>query len=191
MLTLNGVQVFLQDFGTILCVHLVGTSKELVEERYFSFWNHHTTGGELEWQNDTRSPYHAFFWVYSSTRMDAEQKVKMGLIRAAHFEMMPPTAHHPTKGRDIWPEACKTGLMRFGQIERVTWLNLRTEVDFGSGYAMGDAVAAEKSTGNFDDDVLGNAVSQGKGTLDMIKAKHTDNEPELTAEEEESVGADV
>jgi len=64
-------------------------------------------------------PYHGFFWVYTSKRIDAETKVKMGLIRSAHYEMfaarVPPT--HQGQGT-FGLRLCETGLERFEQIER-------------------------------------------------------------------------
>ena len=194
MLTLNNVTINSQNFGSILCIHLTGPTKEGIEAQYFSFYNHETTGGELEWENDVVSPYHAFFWVYSSVRMVAADKVILGLARAALFEMLPPNTHEHHKGEDPWPSACEVGVARFEQIEAVTWLDIRTEVDFGAGYALGDAVNAEKGTGNFDDEVLARVVTRGgNATLDMVRAKQKDNEDAeaATEEETESVGETV
>lgn len=187
MLTLNGVIVHLQNFGSILCIHLVGTSKAAIEERYFSFYNHETTGGELEWENEVHEPYHAFFWVYGG-KMPAEEKLQLGLTRSALFEMLPPNSHYSTKGRDIWPEACRVGAERMQQIDHVMWFHMHTAVE---AYSLGDTVTAEKNTGNFDDDVLGQVVSHGIGSLEITQVTHTENEQFTPEEEEESVGQDV
>jgi hypothetical protein len=194
MLTLNNVTINLQNFGSILCIHLTGPDKDGIEARYFSFYNHETVGGELEWENDIVSPFHAFFWVYSNTVMTAMDKLILGLARGALFEMLPPNSHKHTKGTDLWPLACGIAFKRYEQIESVTWLDIRTEVDFGAGYSMGDSVTAEKGSGNFDDEVLARVVTRGgNATLDMIRAKQKEHEDaEATAtEEEESVGETV
>ena len=193
MLTLNGVSIHLQSFGSILCIHLTGPSMADIEARYWSFYNHQTSGGEMEWENDVVSPYHSFFWVYSGVYQTAEDKVILGLIRGAMFEMLPPNSHASTKGRDIWPEACAVGVERFGIMDHVTWLDIRTEIDFGAGYSFGDAVHAEKGTGNFDDEVLAKVVTRGgNATLDMVKAKTNDNEESINEQfEEASVSEDL
>lgn len=191
MLTLKNVTVHLQDLGSIMCVHLTGRTKDAIEEQYFSFWNHEVTGGELEWENEIVSPYHAFFWVYENTRMTAEDKLLLGLARAALFEMLHPNSHKHTKGKQLWPLACDIAIERFESIERVNWLDIRTEVDFGAGFSLGTSVKAEKGTGNFDDEVLANVLTRGgSATLDMVKVQTEESEHEDETETE-SVGEAV
>jgi len=191
MLTLNNVRIFVQEAGVSMCVYLVGTSKEDIEARYLSFWQHQTTNGELMWKNDFKAPYFAYFWVYGDDiDFTASDKIKLGLARGALFEMLPPNATTSTKGHNPWPDACAKAEERYNQIPHVHWLTFRmTEVDFGAGYSLGDAVKAEKDTGNFDDDVLSRVVTrQGAGTLEMLKQYE---DTESATEEEESACQNV
>jgi len=161
MLVLNDITINLQNFGTILGIFLVGKSKEGIEQRYFSFWNHEATGGELEWWSETC----ALFWVYTSKDRTAEDKLLFALAKAAMAELI---NKGDTKGRDPWPEACDLAIDRFERIDHVTWFKTEKVWDM---FDMGDSVAAEKGTGNFDDDVLGRVVTRtGTASLDMIKA---------------------
>ena len=185
MLTLNDVSIYLQNGGTVLAIYLVGSSKQAIEERYYSFYNHGVTGGELAWLNDNNAPYTAFFWVYEKKGVEVFDWFRFGLARAALAELLAPSNPHNFKGQDPWPIACEMALDRYDKIQHVNWLDFRVESDFGMGFAMGDAVSAEKGTGNFDDDVLGRAVTDGKAALDMVKARRQEGEEEVEPEDKE------
>jgi hypothetical protein len=168
MLVLNNVTVNLQNFGTILGIFLVGKSKESIEERYFSFWNHGATGGDLEWWCDTC----ALFWIYTSKNQTAEDKLLTALANGALAELI----NKGSKGHDPWPEACEIAMDRYEQMDHVTWFKTEKVWEM---YDVGDSVTAEKGTGNFDDDVLGKAVTRtGTASLDMIKATISADETE-------------
>ena len=160
MLTLNNVHIHLQNFGTILGIFLTGTSKQDIEQRYYSFYNHEATGGELEWWSETC----ALFWIYTSKQGTAEEKLKLALVRGAFAEIL---QTRNTKGSNPWPEACLIAEERYQKIDHVTWFQTTRVWDM---FDMGTAVHAEKGTGNFDDDVLGSVVTNGKGALDAVKA---------------------
>ena len=178
MLALNNVRVHLQNFGTILGIFLVGKSKEDIQRRYFSFYNHEATGGDLEWWCDNDDNKVALFWIYSSKARSADEKLRLALVRAAHQELL----KRHTKGTNPWPKACDIAQARYESIERVTWFKSESVWDM---FDMGDSVTAEKGTGNFDDDVLGAVVTRGgNDVLDANKQEKVleENEEEAISE---------
>ena len=87
-------------------------------------------------------------------------------------------SHENTKGRDIWPNACDTGLARFDAIEHVNWIQFAASVTI---YDVGHSITAEKGTGNFNDDVLGNVVMR-HGCLELNKERKTEYAEESVGE---------
>jgi hypothetical protein len=170
MLSLKNVSVYLQDFGSVLGIFLVGQDKTAIEQRYFSFYNHEATGGDLEWWSDTC----ALFWIYSHKDYSAQDKLMWSLAQGALAEMLNSPVN--LKGQKVWPKACEIAQERYDLIERVTWFHASVSLEM---YDVGHAVSAEKGTGNFDDDVLGSVVMRnGNTTLDLIKVKQTKEENE-------------
>lgn len=55
-------KVVLQKEGTYTAVGIIGDTKQEVERRYYSFWNHNGTNGELHWLRDMAKPYVGYFW---------------------------------------------------------------------------------------------------------------------------------
>ena len=160
MLTLNNVKISLQNFGTIYGIFLNGTSKEAIEQRYYSFYNHEATGGDLEWWSETCG----LFWIYTSKAGTADDKLRLALARAAFAKIM---QHNRPAGIDPWPLACELAEKWYNAIDHVTWFKSESVWDM---FDMGDSVTAEKGTGNFDDDVLGAVVSRaGNDALDANK----------------------
>lgn len=172
MLTLNGVTINLQLHGTIIGVFLTGTQRA-IERQYFSFYNHETTGGELEWW----SPTCGLFWIYSTERLPAMQKFMRGLQRAALAERLNAGGKDEATGEDeamaqaIAEERCKA-------VETVTWWdgNIRPIVLHG----FGDQISAEKGTGNFNDDVLSKAIQLDAPTMEAMHATLKESEPAPT-----------
>jgi len=159
MLKLNGVEIYLQNGGTVLGVFLKGPDKKAIEEQYFSFYNHEATGGELEWWSDTC----ALFWIYSSAHISAEDKLVNALQKGVWAKLM----NAGSKGRNPWPESCIIAEQQFAAMERVTWFKPEVVWDM---YDIGDSVTAEKGTGNFNDDVLGQVVYRdGVAKLEFAK----------------------
>lgn len=170
MLALNKVSVLLQDFGSVLGVFLVGADKTAIEQRYYSFYNHEATGGDLEWWSDTC----ALFWIYSHKDYSAEDKLMWALAQGALAEML--NAPESTKGHNVWPRACEIAQERYTSIEKVTWFKTGVSLEM---YDVGNSVSAEKGTGNFDDDVLGSVVMRnGETTLDLVKVHKMKEENE-------------
>ncbi len=153
MLTLNNVNIHQQNFSTRFGIFLTGKDKEAIQQIYYSFWNHEATGGELEWWCDNT----ALFWIADSIKSSCDEKFRMALAKMALAILR---NQGDIKGRDPWPDACDLAMSWYETVERVTWLEFNVENDFGMGYSMGDSVAAEKTTGNFDDDVLAKTVTR-------------------------------
>jgi hypothetical protein len=184
MLNLQNVTISIQSFGTVLGVFLTGKDRTAIEQRFFSFWNHGATKGEMEWWSDTC----AFFWVTESKNQTAEEKFKLSLIRAALYEILPPTSRRAYKHVNAWVDACEIGLKRFELIDRVNWLVFSNTIEL---FSLADSISAEKETGNFDDDVLGSVVSRDGATkLEMLKIHVSDNEHE-PSETPENASEDV
>jgi len=146
MLKLNNVVISVQDIGSVLGVFLQG-KKEDIERRFFSFWNHEATSAELEYWCDEC----AMFFVGPDQREAAERKLLKAFCRGVYAELT--NAKHP-EGFATWRKAVDVGWERFDAAERVRWYMPVTGYDI---YNMG-VVAAEKGTGNFDDDVLGETI---------------------------------
>lgn len=168
MLRLLDVTINVQNFGTILGVFLSGDDVVNVQRRYYSFYNHGATRGELEWW----SPLTALFWVNSSKRRSAEYKFRNALTNAALFEILnqrdteesKPVVSRPIK-YNPWPEACRIATERYDAIEWVTWFVTGAQnLDI---YSVGETVSAERGTGNFNDDVLTATITSGQQVLGM------------------------
>lgn len=160
MLTLNGVDICLQNFGSVLAVFLRGESREEIERRHWSFYNHEATRGELDWWSDRC----AMFWIYSTTEISAIDKFKRALVRAAFCELV----QAGSKGTNPWGHAYVLGEKRFATIEYVTWYKITKVWEM---FDLGSSVSAEKGTGNFDDDVLAPVVNEGKERLEAVQSQ--------------------
>ena len=71
------VKIILHREGTNTAVGLVGDTKREVIERYFSFWNHHGTSGELYWLKDEAKPFVAYFWSDEKRIRDSIKSVTL------------------------------------------------------------------------------------------------------------------
>lgn len=151
MLNLNNVKILVQNCGTILGVFLQGENKEAIEARYNSFWNHQATGGEPEWWCDNT----LLFWIHSSGKYNANEKLERAMTFAALAEIL---NTENTKKTNPMDRARRIARERISQIEMVNWVKTcAVDVDL---YEFGDSVSAETSTGNFDDDVLGQGLKR-------------------------------
>lgn len=185
MLTLQNVQINVQDFGSSFGVFLVAQDKEAINQRFYSFWNHQATNGELEWWSDTT----AFFWIAGTKNQTPEEKLLIYLARAGLSEIL---NTEQTKGTNPWPRACEKALERYEQINRVQWLQTSTSLSL---YDFADSVVAEKETGNFDDDVLAPSLERGGSNKDNLSAGVNTieryNVERTLGKEEEEVSEDV
>lgn len=181
MLCLLDVTINLQNFGTIIGVFLTSENIPAIDQRYWSFFNHGATRGELEWWSEKT----ALFWVNSSKQATAEQKFKKALTNAALFEIL---NTQQTKGNNPWPIACRVAEERYAAIDWVTWFVAGAQnLDI---YSLAETLGAESGTGNFDDDVLASALSVGKHALGL--SRYIDDPEELDDERpEDSSGEDV
>ncbi len=75
------VKIILHREGTNTAVGLVGDTKQEVIRRYFSFWNHKGTNGELYWLKDEAKPFVAYFW-------SDEKRIKDSIKSATLLEAM-------------------------------------------------------------------------------------------------------
>src|SRR6185369_16490818 len=153
MLTLNGVIISAQDFGTRIAIFLQGEKKD-IEFRHYAFYNHEACKGELEWWSDNC----ALFWIASDHRGLAEAKLFQSLTNCALFEIL---NTENTKGTNPINRAKAVAK---SQIEQMTWVNWYKERgSVWEIYAMGSSVRAEKETGNFDDDVVAKGLERNAG----------------------------
>ena len=75
------VKIILHWEGANTAVGLVGDTRLEVIERYFSFWNHKGTNGELYWLKDEAKPFVAYFW-------SDEKRIKDSIKSATLLEAM-------------------------------------------------------------------------------------------------------
>jgi len=53
------VELKVENLGSQLCVWIRGKNEQDINERFYSFWNHGATSGELHWELDLT----AYFWT--------------------------------------------------------------------------------------------------------------------------------
>lgn len=172
MLTLNGVTINLQLCGSIVGVFLTGAQRA-IERQYYSFYNHETTGGELEWWSPTCS----LFWIYSSEHLPAMQKFVRGLQRAALAEFLNESGQDEATPEDE-ARAASVAEERLKQIQSVTWWDATVRPITMHGVAT--SLHAERGTGNFDDDVLSKAIQLDASTMEAMRATLKESEPAST-----------
>jgi len=165
-LVLYGVRISLQNFGTRLLLFMQG-KKEDIEQRYYSFYNHEATSGELEWWSDNC----AFIWLWDTATETATQKLEKAMAFAAHFELQ--RTHDPK--RDSLGRALKIARERIARIEWVTWMEWTSFLNI---YDFADSIGAEKGTGNFDDDVVAKGLERTGVNLDARKLQKELNDEE-------------
>ncbi len=148
-LTVDGVTISAQDVGTRILVFLQASSMDAIKERFYSFWNHGATGGELEWWSDTC----AAFWVWGS-------KTETPLRRLESAMVMATEAKHLNQGEDKGFGRCLTEVRRM--LAQMKWVHWYQNLDVFTPYSMGDSIVAERGTGNFNDDVLGVTIEKSQ-----------------------------
>jgi hypothetical protein len=183
-LTLNGVKIFIQNATTRLFVFLKGT-EQAITERYFSFWNHEATSGDLIWLG----PEFAYFLVYDKTADKALNKIAWAVIDGAQAELM----NSNRKPLNPQVEAIRIAKERLESIAWVAgWLS-QSVVDV-TLWNFGDSVAAEKGTGNFDDDVIASGLQRNAGSeaesLNQTKLDELEQEQDETDKKTSSIYAD-
>ena len=169
MLTLNGVAIYLQNFGTVTAVFLTASDKEAIEQRFNSFWNHQATGGEYEWWSDTT----LLFWVWGNERRTADAKMLKAMEHGALAEILNKSGSS-TKGSNPMINARQIAKERFKLIGWVNWLQVNPARELNI-YDMGDSVKAEKETGDFSD-VLGSIVEGSAGHKGLTDDKEMELE---------------
>ena len=107
-------KVIVQKEGTNWAVGIIGGTKREVERRYFSFWNHQATDGELIWLKDESEPFVAYFW-------SDRDRLKESLKNVSLLEAMRAGFGDDFKGK-------KGGLMPFAKdIAESKFLEIKTE----------------------------------------------------------------
>ena len=74
----------LQHHGKDTAVVLEGDDQQEITERFYSFWNHGATSGELEWQNATR----ATFWARGDGEVLGRDKILKAIEGATLFKLL-------------------------------------------------------------------------------------------------------
>jgi hypothetical protein len=135
------VKIILHREGTNTAVGLVGDTRLEVIERYYSFWNHHGTSGELFWLKDEAKPFVAYFW-------SDEKRIKSSIKSVTLLEAM------ECMGEEF--KGVKGGFMPFvndiveiklSELTPETFLNHTARYDY---YDMG-VIKAENKTDYSDD----------------------------------------
>jgi hypothetical protein len=135
------VKIILHREGTNTAVGLVGDTKQEVIRRYFSFWNHKGTSGELYWLKDEAKPFVAYFW-------SDEKRIKDSIKSVTLLEAM------NCMGKEF--KGVKGGFMPFvndivkiklSELTPETFLNHTARYDY---YDMG-VIKAENKTDYSDD----------------------------------------
>lgn len=172
-LELNGVRISAQDFGTRIALILQGQTKN-IEERYFSLYNHGATSGELEWWCDNT----ALLWIWDSPHETATQKLEKAFAFAAHCELE--TQRAPKA--DSLGRALKIARQRLSQMNWVHWIEFTSFLDL---HDFGTSVGAERSTGNFDDDVITAGLNLTNSTPDAksLRKTVTETDPDVDAKD--------
>ena len=80
------IEIKLQHHGKDTAVVLEGDNKQEIKERFWSFWNHGATNGELEWQSKTR----ATFWARGDSKVLGRDKILHAMENAMLFNTLEP-----------------------------------------------------------------------------------------------------
>ena len=72
----DGTTLSIQGCGSKCAVCIEGPDRETIERRFWSFWNHGATKGELQWHHETRG----HFWT-------TDEKLLKALTGAAFFKL--------------------------------------------------------------------------------------------------------
>jgi len=78
------IEIKLQHHGSDTAVVLEGDNRQEITERFWSFWNHGATNGELEWQNKTR----ATFWARGDSKLIGRDKILRAMENAMLFKLL-------------------------------------------------------------------------------------------------------
>lgn len=78
------IDIKLQHHGSDTAVVLEGDNRQEIIERFWSFWNHGATSGELEWQSETR----ATFWARGNGKLLGRDKILHAMENAMLFKLL-------------------------------------------------------------------------------------------------------
>lgn len=158
MLSLNNVKLEIQPLGSACFIFMIGEEKD-IELRFNSFANHGAT--QLD-HPDWWTPRVATF---STTTIAAQ----LAFVRAAFYELISNPKFLTKIENDKLSKGCKrkkidawdiAHAVGFNRFYRMKTVSLHRFGKNNNMYALGSSVKAEKNTGNFNDDVLGNNVTK-------------------------------
>ena len=151
MLNIHNCKLSLQDMGNVLLVFIEG-KKEDAERVYFGLYNHGATSAEYQEMSDTCG----YVVVHGNNKPEvAQAKLYQAFVSGALAEIL---NSENTKGTSPMNRARKVASERLSAMDRVRWY--KPLPDLGDIYMMGDSIKAEKSTGNWNDDVLGASLDR-------------------------------
>jgi len=78
------IEIKLQHHGKDTAVILEGDDQQEITERFYSFWNHGATNGELKWQTETR----ATFWARGNKKELGRDKLLKAMENAMLFKLL-------------------------------------------------------------------------------------------------------
>ena len=96
----NEVKLAVENCGSQLCIWIEG-DEQSVKERFWSFWNHGATSGELHWQLDSL----AYFWT-------TPEKLKKALVNINLFRLL--NAADSVAEESVF-KGCKGGAMPYAR----------------------------------------------------------------------------
>jgi hypothetical protein len=151
MLNIHNCKLSLQDMGNVLLVFIEG-KKEDSERVYYSLYNWGATSAEYQEMSDTCG----YVVVHGNNKPEvAHYKLSRALKMGALAEIL---NNENTKGTNPMLRAQKIADERVAAMDKVRWY--KPVADLGDIYMMGDSIKAEKSTGNWNDDVLGASLDR-------------------------------
>ncbi len=99
-------KLYRHDFGGSVAIGIEDENPECIENRFYSFWNHGATSGELHWL----TPNFAYFW----TRPNSLEKA---LIKSSLFQLLGMERGQSKKKRNgLMPQAVELAQDRYDQI---------------------------------------------------------------------------
>ena len=105
-------KLFRHDFGGSIAIGIEDENPKEIENRYYSFWNHGATSGELHWLTSN----FAYFWTKTSNLENA-------LIQSSLYQLLG-VERGQSKGKEfgLMPDAVKLAQERYDAIQYLEFL---------------------------------------------------------------------
>jgi hypothetical protein len=139
----------IQSCGSKIAVCIEGPTRKTIERRFWSFWNHGATNGELQWHHETR----AHFWT-------TDDKLLKSIHNAVLFKLLNKYEWFFGDNEEkLERAAASIARTEVGYIPRVSWVtNVRENL------VPHDVSTASAEFGD-DEDITKHMVSKNRGSL--------------------------